>query len=73
MAWAGYEPDEWAELEEAVRRNCVCEFTDSILDKRCAPCEMLYEKDARALNGLLFLRRVHASCSIFSEELIAKE
>lgn len=52
----GYSGDERKALETAVRRNCACEFTDSVLTKRCEPCSML-ENDARALNGLLFNRR----------------
>lgn len=74
MAHDGYAPDEWRDLEGAVRRNCACEFEAEThaLKTRCAPCSML-ESDERALNGLLFLRRKQAICPIFGEYAIRKD
>jgi hypothetical protein len=47
-----------ADLTEAVERNCVCQSASDGTDKIvCAPHRMLTE-DQRALNGLLFIRRI---------------
>lgn len=74
MAHEGYAPQEWDELQAAVRRNCACEFDSATheLTKTCAPCSMLVT-DQRALNGLLFLRRKQAACPIFGEYAVKKD
>jgi hypothetical protein len=49
--WNG-SPEEWWELQLAIKRNCACETT-----RLCASHEMLVE-DQRAIDGLLFARRI---------------
>ena len=57
VVWHGTE-QESSDLVDAVTRNCACVF-DPLGGRRtvCAPHRMLVQ-DQRALNGLLFARRI---------------
>lgn len=57
VVWHGSQQDSF-DLVNAIARNCTCEF--GLMGVRlatCAPHRMLTE-DQRALNGLLFARRM---------------
>src|SRR4051812_15182272 len=57
VVWHGTQPESF-DLVNAIARNCTCEF--GLMGVRlttCAPHRMLTE-DQRALNGLLFARRM---------------
>ena len=58
VVWHGTQQESF-DLVNAIARNCTCEF--GLMGVRlvtCAPHRMLTE-DQRALNGLLFARRMH--------------
>jgi hypothetical protein len=59
-AWHG-RPDEGSALLSAVARHCTCRFNELTGDvvEVCAPHVML-DTDQRALDGLLFARRIVA-------------
>jgi NAD(P)-dependent dehydrogenase (short-subunit alcohol dehydrogenase family) len=57
IVWNGTQEESFA-LVNAIARNCACEFgAMGVRVSTCAPHRMLTE-DQRALNGLLFVRRV---------------
>jgi hypothetical protein len=57
ICWYGTQ-DESLELIAAIGRNCACEFgLMGVRLRVCPPHEML-TRDQRALNGLLFSRRM---------------
>jgi hypothetical protein len=58
VVWHGTQQESF-DLVNSIARNCTCEF--GLMGVRlatCAPHRMLTE-DQRALNGLLFARRMH--------------
>lgn len=59
--WHGTQNEGFA-LQEALRNNCACESssTDGTRISTCAPHHM-FLTDQRALNGLVFMRRM-ADC-----------
>lgn len=56
VVWYGSQ-QEALDLVNGINRNCVCEFNEGLRLNVCAPHKMLLE-DQRALNGLLFGRRI---------------
>jgi hypothetical protein len=57
VSWHGTQVETFA-LLEALNRNCSCVVTrEGIRVSTCAPHQMLI-KDQRAMNGLLFARRI---------------
>jgi hypothetical protein len=65
ISWHGTQ-QESVELIAAIGRNCACEFgLMGVRLRVCAPHEML-SADQRALNGLLFSRRM-------ARQLLAEE
>jgi hypothetical protein len=57
IVWYGTQQESF-DLVNAVARNCECQFgTMGVRLSTCAPHRMLME-DQRALNGLLFARRI---------------
>jgi len=59
VVWHGTQQESF-DLVNAIARNCTCEFgLMGVRLSTCAPHRMLTE-DQRALNGLLFARRMAA-------------
>jgi hypothetical protein len=55
-AWNGTQT-EYLDLVRALIHNCACEFANGVLLSACPAHRMLAE-DQRALNGLVFGRRI---------------
>src|SRR5919199_3989557 len=57
IAWNGSQA-EFFELCEAIAHSCTCVVTASRLDHRPCAAHRMLAQDQRALNGLLFARRI---------------